>query len=113
MDYISIRQACELTGKADKTIRVFVQSLIDTGDKHAKKEGRVYYIDKAFLLKHYQQATNPPTDSELVKELRARVASLEKELERKDVSLKLEQLKTLPEGERRQLMQSLLNQLKE
>ena len=71
--YISIREAAQITGKTEKTIR----NLLDkTGENEAvKREGRMIMIERSFLEEHYK-----PAEQGEEARLRAEVERLQEEI---------------------------------
>lgn len=110
MEFITIKEAMALVGKSEKTIRNLIQS---SDSQHVGKKGRELTIEKSYLLSKYSKSGNL-SDNELVRILKERIESLEKRLDQAHTeklqmlqSLRVEQIKTLPEAEKQKILQLL------
>lgn len=131
MEFLTIKEAMELTGKADGTIRTFIKNTLESDKAHfAKKEDGAYYIDKGFLSSKYitkeerydpdmgKERTQEERD-EKVRDLMERlndkneiIEFLKDQLKEKDnqiksihLALQTEQFKNLPESEKKKIKQ--------
>lgn len=126
-EYLTIKEASVITGKAEITIRRLVQKLVKRGDpalrsfikptteeleQHREGPPPAWRIDQRFLQEHFATlkkgtgqpgATSPSSEDKVVTVLRAQVDSLERQLLVKD-----QQIKSQTE-----LLGSLGNQLNE
>ena len=107
-DYITIKQACKLTGKSDKTIRNNFTSKKDelnktTSKKIITRKGREYLILKSFVVDYYNIETGNLLVSELV--------TSSKETGKKDTETGKKLVTS--SNETGNLLVSLRNQLKE
>lgn len=119
MEYITIKEAVFITGKSDKTIRTFIKN---TDAKYKKKDGRAYLINKAHLLETYLKKVesssieSSKSDAKLLEQMQSEITSLREQLNKqveitKQViqNMRIEQIKTLSESDKQDIIQQLQN----
>ena len=124
-EWISIKEACRITGKSDSTIRKLVKTgYADSSfDIKIEKQGRCWKVDKDSLLSYYQSVDSTVNsndnqsvdsndqDARLIDSLQDRIESMQEQLENKDSQIQALNVHLARANERVEMLEKRIAEL--